>query len=810
MTILNDVAQSHRFLLSRPAFTLAAVLTIALGVGANVAVFSVVHAVLIQPLPLSDPDRLVIVSESNITRGVSYDRCSQRIYTAVKHRKDVFTEITAIYRRIANLGVRDENLTVATWQTNAEFFDTLDLRFSLGRGFHPEETRVGKPAAVAVLGYRFWRSRFAEDKSVIGRVIRVDDVPVTIVGVMPSTEEWLDADLLVPLQPIVTDSQSRRMFRVIGRLKPGLTASQALGLLRKTAEAVAAEWPVTHADYTVAVQPLFDGVVGPGVRRILLIMSVAVAVVLLIACANLVNLLLVRALGRRHDLAIHTALGAGRIRMARRLLIESIMLAFLGGALGVLFALWGIDVFRAFVAGQMPRIETAAIGWQVLLFAMAIALLVGFASGLFPALHASGADPNEVLKEAGGGSHGRSVPPGFRKVLVVVEVALAFALLTSAGLLGRSVLRASRVDPGLEVADRIAVTVNLPPTRYRTDKSVVMFWRTLLERIQGMPGVKSAAATSDRWLLAGRRIVEYDVDGDIGMNRRVPAAELRTVTPGYFRTLNIPIIKGRVFGDRDGPLRLSKIEKQSPFVVVVSKTLAARQWPGKEAIGKRIRPIVGDQQVYWSTVIGVVDDIRQSAITESPVPTVYLPEYQYAWRRLFLLVHTAGDPGPVLPVVRKAIGGVDPTLPVDDIVSLEELRNRSLSPGRRLVYLLMGFAFIAITLAAVGVYALIAHSVASRTHEFGIRISLGADRREILSLVLRQGIFLALAGEALGVVLALVLSRLLRNMLFEVSTADPLTYAGIAGFILLVSAAACIVPGWRTTRVNPASALRAQ
>jgi putative ABC transport system permease protein len=761
-------------------------------------------------LPFPDPERLVIVSESNTARGISYGACSQRIYRAVRERKDLFRGITAMYRRIANSTIRNESFTVTTRQTNAEFFETFGFRFSLGRGFHPSETAVGKPAAVAILGHRFWRTRFGADENVIGRIILIDDIPSTIIGVMPPTEDWLDTDVIVPLQPIVTEFQARRMLTVIGRLKPGITLSEATQSLQKTAEAVAKEWPATHGDYTVAIQPLFERVVGPTVRRIMLIMSVAVAVVFLIACANLANLLLVRALGRRQDLAIHTALGAGRIRMARRLLVESIMLALLGGCFGVLFALWVLDVFRVFVAGQMPRIETAAVGWQALLFAVAIALLLGLASGLMPALHASGANPNEVLKEAGGGSRGRSERQGFRKVLVIIEVALAFALLTSAGLLGRSVLRASTIDPGLAVDDRIAITVNLPPTRYRNDGSVIMFWKTLLERIESIPGVKNAAATSDRWLLAGRRIVEYDVDGEIGTNNRVPFAELRTVTPGYFRTLEIPVVKGRVFDDRDGPLKASKINKQSPFVVVISKTLAARQWPGEDPIGKRIRPEVGDQEAFWSTVIGVVDDIRQSAITESPVPTVYLPEYQYAWRRLFLLIHTEGDPGSILSAIRNVIESVDPTLPADDIVSLEELRNRSLSRGRSLMYLLMGFAFIALTLAAVGIYALIAHSVTSRIHDFGVRISLGADRRNVMSLVLRQGILLTLAGEALGIALALVLCRLLSSILFEVSAADPVTYGAVAGFILLVTVAACLVPGWRTSRVNPATALRAE
>jgi len=810
MTLFQEIAISHRFLTSRPGFTLTAALTLALGIGANISIYSVYHAVLLEPLPLSAPDRLVSVAEGNIARGVTYGACSQRTYTELAKRGDVFSGVTAFYSRIANLGGLEEPLTVTSWQTNAAFFSTLGLNLAAGRGFHAEETRPGSPSDVAVLGNGLWRREFGSDPGVLGRVIRVDDTPVTIVGVMPQAEEWLDADLLVPFQPIVTDFQSRRMLGVIARLQPGITAERAAVMVQSTSAALAEEFPPTHGGWRVVLRPFADSVVGADTRRLLFLMGCAVTVVFIVACANLANLLLARAVGRRHEIAIHSALGAGRIRLARRMLTESVMLAVVGGCAGLLVALWAVDLFRVFGAGEVPRIDRLAMGWHALGFAALISLLAGLAAGFVPALHASGAAPIGALKEAGSGTPGCSDRHGVRSVLVVAQIALSIALLTGAILVGRSVLLASRVDPGLEVANRFAVTVNLPPTTYPTSTTVIEFWRTLFPRLDAIPGVKNAAATSDRWLLAGRRIVEYDVEGEEGVNRRVPAAELRTVTPGYFRTLGIPVIKGRVFDDDDRGATDAPPDERGKFVVVVSKTLAARQWPGEDAIGKRIRPNVGNAVSYWSTVIGIVDDIRQSALTEMPAPTVYLPEYQYAWRRLFLLIQADGTLESVLPSVRKAIAGVDSRLPVDDVVSLDSLKHQSLSLGRSVTFVLLAFAAMAVFLAAVGVNGVIGYSVACRKHEFGVRIAMGAGSSDIVRLVLRRGIRLALIGEAIGIILALALGISLRTMLFEISPVDPVTHACVAVFVLIVALAACLVPAWRATRVDPARALRTE
>ena len=810
MSLFQDAAYSHRLLTSRPGFTVAAALTLALGIGANTAVFSVFRSVLIRPLPFAQPDRAVVVHEINVVRGVSYTGCSQRTFLAARERDDVFEAISATYTRVANFDDAGEPVTVRAVQTDAAFFDVTGFVPVVGRGFHPDETRAGAPAPVALLGHVFWTQRMGADPEVVGRVIRVDDQPTTIIGVVPSTEGWLDGDLFVPLQPVVTASFARRMLGVSGRLREGVSLDTANEALTAVAAAVGEEWPDTHRGWTAEALPLQSVVVPAATRRLLLVLAGAVALVLLIACANLASLLLARAVGRRREIAIHAALGASRLRLMRRLLTEALMLSGIGAGAGALVALWGVDAFRRFGAGRIARLDAASVDATGLAFAIGLALVTGLVAGLIPAAHLSRAPLGDALKEGSGSGTAGATRQRLRTILVVAQVAIAASLLTGAALLMRSLERASHVDAGLETADRYAITVNLPPTSYEKDDRVVSFWRAVLERVREVPGVVAASATSDRWLLAGRRIVQFDVEGDTEATTRVPVAELRTVTPGYFETLGIPVLEGRTFDDGDYGTLQTPGPKRSPFVVLVSKTLAARQWPGESAVGKRIRPVVGDDEAFWSIVIGVVDDIRQSAVTESPSPAVYLTEYQYAWLRMFLLVHAEPDPQATIQSVRAAITATDPTLPTDDVLPLSQLLTDSLAVERSTTVVLGVFAIVAILLAAVGVYGLLAYSVACRTQEFGMRLALGASRGDLMRLVLGEGLRLALAGIAIGIPIAFVLAGSLRAMLFEVSPNDPLTYAGVALLLVLVAVGACFPPGWRATHVDPAAALRAE
>jgi putative ABC transport system permease protein len=809
VSLVQDLAYSHRFLKSRLGFTFAAALTLALGIGANTAVFSILHAVLVRPLPIEDPDRVVLVNEADVARGVSYTGCSQRAFSAIRERRDLFEAVTAVYSRIANLAGIDEPATVRASQTDAAFVRAIGIQPFLGRWFRSDETQAGSPEPVAVLGYDLWRRRFGGDPGVIGRVVRLDDQATTIIGVMPATENWLDSDLFIPLQPVVTAFQTRRMLGVFGRLRPDVSMAQAAKALTVTAANLAKAWPETQRGWTIAVHQVDEMIVTADARRNLLLLGAAVVLVLLIACVNLTGLLLARAVGRRREIAIHAALGASRLRMIRRLLTESLMLAALGGGAGVLLAMWGVSAFQRLAAGRIPRLDAAGVDTATLTFTAALAIGSGLAAGLVPALQAARAPVSDALKEASISGTAGKTRQRLRAALVVAEIALAVALLSGAGLLIRSLLRANHVDAGVEIESRYAITVNLPPKPYEQDARVVNFWRTLLERVRAVPGVIAAGATSDRWLLAGRRIIEYNVEGNLEVNRRVPAAECRTVTPGYFETLGIPLLEGRLFDGTERGTVQDPESKRSGFVVLVSKTLAKRQWPGESAVGKRIQPFVGDDERFWSTVIGVVDDIRQSAVTESPVPSVYLPEYQYAWLRLFLLVH-ATDMSTTLPAVRAAIQSIDAALPADDVVTLDEVLAESLTVERAMTAVLVVFAAVAILLAAVGVYGQMSYSVACRTQEFGIRLALGATRRDVRRLVLREGITLAAAGVAIGLPIAFAVGLSFRAILFEVSPADPLTYVLVTVLLLAVAAAACFVPGWRATHVDPALALRAE
>ncbi len=807
-TIFQDIVFSHRFLKSRPGFTIAAALTLALGIGANTIVFSVVHALLLKPLPLEEPERLVAVNEKDPLHGLLFNTCSTRMFLTLREHDDVFAHLTAWYERNTNVGGLNRPLQVVAWQTTADFFAAMGLRPAIGRGFYPEETVVGNPRDVVVLGNRFWRQQFAADPGIVGRTILVDDRSTTIVGVMAPNEQWLDADLLMPLPPYVTNTPDRRILFVVGRLKPGLTLAAAQAYLQGITSGVNPEFHAGQSVTTAGLTPLDQLLVDRDARRIVALLGGAVLIVLLIACVNLASLLLARAVGRRREIAIHTAVGARPCRLMRRLVTESIMLAALGGAMGVLLAVWGVDVLRNFGAGHIPRLDAVGIHGATLLFTAALTFITGLAAGLVPAIQASRPNVAEALKEATESGFGAPKRHGLRGTLVVIEVALALALLISAGLLLRSAARVAHVDPGFQTDGRVAITVNLPRTRYEPDATVLQFWRALLERVRAMPGVRSAAGTSDRWLV-GQRIMEFDVENQAESTTRLPVAQVRTVTPGYFKTLGIRILEGRDFSDADWATIDGTLPGSAPFVSLVSESFARRQWPGERALGKKFRPVVGNDRP-WCTVIGVVSDLRQAALTEPPRPFFYLPEFQFAWTRLYLVAHVSGDAQAILPGILEAVSALDPNVPVNEVVSLDALRDDSQYVPRAITFLVVIFAILALALAGIGVYGLLAYSVARRRHEFGVRITLGAGPGDIIRLVVGQGLRLTLTGLVAGLPLAYIFTALLEAQLFEVSPTDPLTYTMVAAFLLLVAFIACLVPAWRATRVDPWRAFRAE
>lgn len=807
-TFLRDIQFSFRFLRGRPGFTVVAALTIALGIGANTAVFTAVHALLIEPLPLREPERLVVVAEKDLVRGITYSACSTRMFLAMRERSDVFTQLTGWYERDTNVAGTGSPVRVMAWQTTSDFFPAMGLEPVLGRGFFLDETLIGNPGNVVVLGNRFWRQQFGSDREVVGRTILVDDVATAIVGVMPPNEQWLDIDVIMPLPPYVTDMQDRRIIFVVGRLKPGLTLTSAQAQLQGIAAGVHAGIYPEQSKMSVVLVPFDQVVVNRDARLIIRLLGGAVVFVMLIACVNLANLLLARAVGRRREIAIHAAVGAGRFGLVRRLLTESVMIAMLGGATGILLALWGIDVLRSSGTGHIPRLDSMGIHGMVLAFTAVLAFLSGVAAGLFPAIPASRTNIVEALKEGAESGFGGPERRGVGGMLVVVEVALALALLISAGLLLRSAARVSRIDPGFQTSGRVALTVNLPRTRYEPDGKVIQFWRPLLEQVRAVPGVVSATGTSDRWL-EGRRVMEFDVENQNDAPPRVPIAGVRTVTPGYFRTMGMRILDGRDFSDDDFKAIDGTMPGGAPFVTLVSRSLAEKLWPGERALGKKIRPVVGNERP-WCTVIGVVDDVLQESLTETPLPYFYLPEFQFAWTRMYLVMHLSADLSAVLPAVQAAVSSLDRNIPTNEVASLDQLRIDSQYVARAVTLLIAIFAVLAVALAAVGVYGLVAYSVARRTHEFGVRIALGASSGDIVRMIVRQGLVLVLAGEAAGLILALLFTAPFGEQLYEISPRDPWTYAAIAVFLLLVALAACLVPAWRALKVDPSRALHAE
>jgi putative ABC transport system permease protein len=585
-TFLQDIIFSYRFLKSRFGFAITAVVTLALGIGANTLVFSVMHVLLFKPLPFREADRLVAVYEKDPARGVTFSHGSLRTFLALRTHNTVFSHVTAWYERDTNVGGLNQPLQVTAWQTTADFFDSLGLQPELGRAFRDEEALIGKPMDVVVLGNRFWRRQFNGDPDVLGRTILVDDRPSTILGVMPASEQWLDVDLLMPLPPYVTNMQDRRILFIVGRLESGQTVESARAQLEGIAAAVRPEFRADRSETGVGILPLDRRIVDPESRRIAWLLGGVVLLVLCIAGVNVTNLLLASAVGRRREMAIQNSLGAGRGCLIRRLVTESMMLALLGGALGILLALWGVDILRNFSAGHIPRLDVVGIYGATLLFTAVLALVTGLAAGLVPAIQASRPNIVAALKEATETGFGEPRRHGLRGTLVVVEVALTLALIISAGLLLHSVARISDVDPGFQTAGRLAITVNLPRTRYEPDATVLEFWRSLLMQVRALPGVISATGTSDRWL-TGQRIMELDAENQAEARLRVPIAQVRTVTPGYFKTLGIRMLEGRDFNDRDWATLDGTLPGGAPMVALVSRAFAQIQWPGESAIGKR-------------------------------------------------------------------------------------------------------------------------------------------------------------------------------------------------------------------------------
>ena len=802
-SLAQDVRFGARMMRRSPGFTLVAVLTLAIGVGANAAMFSVVDAVLLRPLPFADPAQLVAV---NVTRpGVPLDYVSYPDLRDWRSGTHSFSELAGYAGQSVNLTGRAEPTRVVGAFVSANFFPMLGVQPSVGRGFVAGEDEPGA-ARVAVVSHELWQTMFASDPALVGRTLTLNGQPFTVVGVLPADfHPWWDAEVYLPLcaYPNFSLDRAKTSAAVIGRMRAGVTLQQAQAELTTVARQLAQQYPATNRDRGVVVRPLTDVLV-ENVRGSLLWLLGAVALVMLIACANVSNLLLSRAAGRRRELAVRTALGAGRGRLVRQLLTESLLLWGLGAAAGLALAGPVVDLLSASpLANSATRVIVT--DRTVLGFTLGLSLVTGLLFGVVPALQTARVDVNEELK-AGGRSGAGSGAPTRRRVqnlLVIAQVALAVVLVSGAGLATRSLTRLHAIDPGFVPDHLLTLEYRLPRNKYPKGDEQWAFHRTVVERVQALPGVRSAAvvrALPFSGNAAGCAFVLLDrarpPDG------QEPQAEVNVAHPRYFATMGIPLLSGRGLADGDG--------SDAPAVVVINRSMAERYWPGGDPVGKplELRGAIFDG-ARRVTIVGVVGDVKHGGLDDPTMPQIYAAQAQVPFIFATLVVRTELEPMALANSVRAAVWSVDPEQPVWKVRTMESLLTTSLRSRSLTTLLLDIYSAIALMLAALGIYGVIAYVVSQRTRELGIRMALGAQPRQIVAAVVRQGLALALAGVALGSVGAALLARLVRSQLFGVSAADPLTFAAMLVLLTAVALVASWLPARRATRIDPASALRA-
>jgi putative ABC transport system permease protein len=798
--MLNDLRYAVRSLLKSPAFTIAAVLCLALAIGANTAIFSVIDSVLLRPLPFAQPERLVALWERNVKLSADRNSIAPANYLDWKARTRVFEQSAVYYKyRLALTGLGDP-VEVPVEVTTASFLPLLGVAPELGRGFTEAEDRPGAESVV-VLSYGFWRRHFNGDRGVLGRVIMLGGAPATVIGVMPAGFglPGSDAELWTPLglDPAL-DYRIRagRYLKGLARLAPGVTAAEADAQLQALARQLEEEYPRFNGGWSAAVVPLTEQVVGAA-RRTIFVLAGVVAFVLLIACANVANLQLARAAGRRREIAVRAALGASRARVVRDLLTESVLLAMVGGGLGLLLALWGTEALVAAAPAGLPRADEIGISGRALLFTCVLSLATGVLFGLMPALQASRADLHETLKE---GSRGTTANRA-RGLLVAAQLALSLVLLVGAGLMLRSFAELSRVSPGFTAEHLLTARVSLPDARYDTDPKQGALFASLLERARGLPGVRSASVinflpfgglgSATNYFIAGRPLPRPNDE---------PVATISAVDPDFFRTMEIPVLQGEPFTERDGPT--------APKKVAISRRLADEQFPGMDPIGQRI--LMPWRDTLVAEIVAVVGDVHSAGLDSMPRPTLYWNFAQFPWSGATVVVRTSGDPLSVAEPLRRELQAIDPELPLGRVKPMEAYLGDSVATRRFTMLLIGAFAAVAVILAAIGIAGVMTNGVAQRTREIGVRLALGARPADVLRMVLRQGMTMVAAGIVAGVLGALALTRVLQGLLYGTSPTDPLTFAGVAALLAVIALVATYLPARRATRVDPLEALRSE
>ena len=810
-TILKDSRYALRQLLNHRAFALIAILALALGIGANTAIFSVVNAVLLRPLPYPAPEQLVWIWGTNPLNDIPKENASYPDYADWRQQAQSFQFMGGFGKTSPILtGGEGEPERLPGGYVMGDFFNVLGIEPVLGRKFIPEENETGKNRVV-ILSHALWQRRFGGDPKIVGQQISISGNPHTVVGILPATfqdpipEATKTMQLWLPLAVSDSMRNSRRgdFLNVVARLKPGVKLESARAEMKGIAARLEKQYPDTNTQWGVIVQPLHETLTG-NVRPALLVLLSAVAFLLLIACANVANLLLARASSRQREIAIRAALGASRGRVVRQLLTENIVLSLCGGGLGLLFAWWGIQALLALSPGNIPRLGSISIDREVLFFTLAVSLITGILFGLVPAFTASRPDLNNTLKEGGRSAAESAGGRRLRSALAVAEIALSLVLLVGAGLLIRSFLRLQEVRPGFNPQHLLCLDLSLPSAKYKEDQQTVNFFDQLLGGLAQQPGIQSAAVSEGLPLGGGAGFLAFSVEGRLlARTDRTPDAETRVVSPDYFRTMQIPLRSGRVLNDRD--------VTGAPDAVVISETLVKKYFPGQDPIGKRMT--FGDPQAkdaQWSTVVGVVGDVRGISLNEEPYGQIYTSYKQTPRRALTLIVQTAGEPTTMLGTVREKIWALDRQQPLYNVRTAEQVLEKSIARPRFNMLLITILASVALVLAAVGIYGVISYSVTQRTHEIGVRMALGASTADVLKLVVGQGMLLAGSGVVLGLLAAFAVTRIMATLLFGVTATDPVTYGGLALLLTSIAFLACYIPARRATKVNPVTALRAE
>jgi len=803
-TLVQDLLFGARILVKKPGFTWIAVMTLALGIGANSGVFSVVNAVLLRPLPYPEPERLIRLWESNPGRGWPEFPAAAPNFEDWRKQQSVCEQLAAYEFTTFNLTGDGEPQRVAALGVTATLFPALGILPALGRNFLSEEERAGGNR-VAILSDGLWHRRFGADPNLIGRQIQLNGQSYTVVGVMPprfqltrGTELWVPLVLDPAVYPWRAD-RSNHNLQVIGRLKPGVSLAQAQAAMETIARQLEQQYPKSNAGWGVRMRTFYDWIVPEQIRRAMLVLLAAVGLVLLIACANVANLLLARASTRQREMAIRAALGASRARIMRQLLTESLLLSTLGGLAGVLLALWGTDLIRASTALNLPRLDETRLDAQVLGFTFIVSLLTALIFGLAPAWQASKLDLNETLKE-GGRSGSGGARQQLRGALVIGEVALALVLLLGAGLMIRSLAHLQNVPLGFAPENALTMQVSLPTSKYG-EHAPVNFFNQLLERLRVVPGVMDAAAVTQPPLSgSGGWAMEVTLEGrEAAASDAKLSAATFAVTPRYFHTMGIPLLQGRDFTEQD--------RGGAPLALIVSEAFARRFWPNENPIGKRFRPGTFDS---FGTVVGVVGNVRQVSLDNEGGPAFYFSHGHIGMPGLVVVVRTVAPPETLTAALRAQVHALDHDLPVYNVRAMEQFVSNAAGQPRFQTLLLGLFSAVALLLAAIGSYGVMAYAVTERTHEIGVRMALGAQASDVLRLVVRQGMMLSLVGVAIGLALAFGLTRFLRSLLYQVSPTDALTFALIPVLLIGVTLLACYVPARRATKVDPMVALRCE